>query len=282
MRAGQIENAGGGRWVKIGVCELNPDLEPTSEEWNSFCRAVSKGRPDLFLLNELPFGPWISAGESPDPAIVKRSQEIHREGISHLDDLGVPFVLGTRPLDYRGRNLNQAFLWTKEAGPIGIHTKQYFPDEAGYHEARWFQPGKSHFRVIQAGRVRVGFLICTEVMFNEHARQYGRQGAHIVAVPRAVGGETLARWLVSMRMAAIVSGCYVLSSNRSGLDSKGQYFGGRGWVIDPSGEVLAETSPEKPIVFCDIEPERVEQAQREYPCYVPELTPDPDSAKCSA
>jgi N-carbamoylputrescine amidase len=97
-----------------------------------------------------------------------------------------------------------------------------------------------------------------------------------LVVPRAVGGETLARWLVAMKMAAIVSGCYVLSSNRTGLDSKGQYFGGKGWVIDPVGEVLEETSLERPFVFCDLDTDLVSEAQREYPCYIHELRSETD------
>jgi N-carbamoylputrescine amidase len=260
--------------VKVGVCELHPELQPGSDEWKSLCREVSRAGPDFFLLNELPFGSWISAGETCDPEIAKRSRELHEQGMAFLDQLGSSAVLGTRPMEASGRNVNQAFLWTAESGPVAVHTKQYFPDEPGYHEARWFRSGKCHFRVVQAGRVRVGFLICTEVMFNEHARRYGREGAHVLAVPRAVGGETLNRWLVAVRMAAIVSGCYVLSSNRVGPDSKGQTFGGRGWIVDPSGELVAETSPERPIVFCDIDLRWVGEAQRQYPCYVQELSQD--------
>jgi N-carbamoylputrescine amidase len=260
--------------MRVGVCELHPELEPESEEWKSLCREVSNAGPEIFLLNELPFGPWISAGETCDPAVVKRSQLIHEAGLAHLDELGATFVLGTRPVNSNGRNVNQAFLWMSESGLIGVHSKQYFPEESGYYEARWFQAGKCHFRVVQAREVRIGFLICTEVMFNEHARRYGREGAHILVVPRAVGSETLPRWLVAVKMAAIVSGCYVLSSNRGGVDSKGQQFGGRGWLVDPDGELIAETSPERPVVFGDVDVERVEQAQREYPCYVSELTRD--------
>jgi N-carbamoylputrescine amidase len=73
-----------------------------------------------------------------------------------------------------------------------------------------------------------------------------------------------------MKMAAIVSGCYVLSSNRGGVDSRGQRFGGRGWVIDPEGELVAQTSPSTPVVFHEVDTELVARAQAEYPCYVKE------------
>jgi N-carbamoylputrescine amidase len=73
-----------------------------------------------------------------------------------------------------------------------------------------------------------------------------------------------------MRMAAIVSGCYVLSSNRAGRDSRGQTFGGSGWIINPNGDVVAKTSPDEPVVSHEIDLKLVERAHRQYPCYVPE------------
>jgi N-carbamoylputrescine amidase len=73
-------------------------------------------------------------------------------------------------------------------------------------------------------------------------------------------------------MAAIVSGCYVVSSNRGGTDSEGQTFGGRGWVVDPAGELVAQTSSASPLAVYHVDLEWVARAQREYPCYVRERT----------
>lgn len=256
--------------LKVCVAELHPELEPGSPEWESLAARASEGRPDLFLLAEMPFGPWIAAGSVPDEKILEKSRRLHAEGISRLGQLGARVVLGTRPADQNGKSVNEAFVWTGEGEVEGVHTKQFFPDEEGYYEARWFQAGERHFRVVKAGEVRLGFLICTELMFNEHARHYGRGGAQVLAVPRAVGKGSLGRWLVAMRMAAIVSGCYVLSSNRSGVDSQGQEFGGCGWIIDPAGDLVAQTSVGTPVVFHEMDLDRVARAQKEYPCYVPE------------
>jgi len=257
--------------MKVGVCELPAEMEPGSSAWRDFAARVRQGRPDLLLLNEMPFGPWIASIDSPDPAVFEKSRLLHEKGLAQLEELATPVVLGTRPTQHGKRNVNEAFVWTRESGLISVHTKQYFPNEEGYYEARWFEAGECHFRVAPAGPARVGFLICTEVMFNEHARHYGRQGAQILAVPRAVGRASLPRWLVAMQMAALVSGCYVVTSNRGGRDSRGQLFGGCGWVIDPGGEKLAQTSAETPVVFYDLDLDAVARAQRDYPCYVPEL-----------
>ncbi|HJQ41230.1 MAG TPA: carbon-nitrogen hydrolase family protein [Thermoanaerobaculia bacterium] len=211
-------------------------------------------------MNELPFGSWIAAGSAFDEACWNESVEAHERGMRHLHELGAGIVAGTRPRGTDALRTNEAFI-----GSEAVHTKQYFPDEEGFYEARWFDAGERHFRLAPAGALQCGFLICTELMFNEHARHYGRAGAHAILVPRATG-TSLDRWLVAMRMAAIVSGSYVLSSNRSGGS-----FGGRGWIIDPSGTVIGATSEETPAAFYEIDTEVVAQAQRDYPCYVREI-----------
>ncbi len=257
--------------MKVSVCELHPEMLPESDSWKEFAGTVRRENPDLLLLNEMPFGPWIAAGERPDSSTVARSQRLHEEGLARLRELGAPIVLGTRALDSAGHNVNEAFVWTEQNGLRGVHTKQYFPNEAGYYEARWFEAGERHFRTVKEGAVRIGFLICSELMFNEHARHYGRQGAHLIAAPRATPGGSLARWLVAFRMAAIVSGCYVASSNRGGVDSKGQRFGGCGCIVDPNGDIVTQTSSVTPVVSYDLDLDFAARSQREYPCYIPEL-----------
>jgi N-carbamoylputrescine amidase len=256
--------------LKVGVCESPPELLPGSPEWKEICRVVGRESPDLFLLNEMPFGRWIAAGASFNKGTWKQACAIHDEAIDRLAELGAPFVLGSRPRELGGKRVNEAFVWTKENGASGVHTKQYFPDEEGYFEGRWFEAGERHFRVAAAGRIRGGFLICTEIMFNERAREYGRAGAQLIWVPRATAKASVPRWTVAMKMAAIVSGCYTLTSNRSGTDSKGQLFGGAGMVVTPEGEVGAQTSESTPLVFLEIDTQAVARAQRDYPCYVKE------------
>ena len=256
--------------LRVGVCEAAPEMEAGSGDWGRLTERVREAGLDVFLINEMPFGRWLSAGESFDEAAWRKCLEVHEEGVERLDELGVKVVLGSRARELNERRVNEAFVWTPSDGYRAVHTKQYFPDEEGYYEARWFHAGERHFRVAQAGPIRVGFLICTEIMFNEHARRYGRYGAHVIAVPRAVGKWSLPRWLVAMKMAATVSGCYVMTSNRNGIDSNGQEFGGRGWIVDPSGDLVAQTSAVSSVVTYNIDLDCVATGQSDYPCYVKE------------
>jgi N-carbamoylputrescine amidase len=90
--------------------------------------------------------------------------------------------------------------------------------------------------VVEHRGLRIGVLLYTELMFNEWARHYRRQGAHVIVVPRASGAS--GKWDTAA-MAAIVSGCYVLSSNRaSQVNDPDSSFGGRGFVYSPTGELF--------------------------------------------
>ena len=113
-------------------------------------------------------------------------------------------------------------------------------------------------------------LLCTEAMFNEHARAYGKQGTSLIVIPRASGVDTKS-WTIAGAMASLVSGAYVVSSNRVGLSRGGTLFGGVGFAYAPQGELLALTAPANPVQTFELDPGVPPRAQLEYPCYVTEL-----------
>ncbi len=257
--------------MNFAVCEASSQMLHGDDDWLRLVEISKKHRPDVLLLNEMPFGRWIAAEPEPDREQLLASQNVHDHGLDHLGELSAGAVLSTRPTFDADRSVNQAFVWTDAAGLVAVHTKQFFPNESGYYEARWFERGEKRFGVAEANGINVGFLICTDVMFPEWARFYGRNGAHVIAVPRATPVLSLERWKTMMRAAAIMSGCYVASSNRVGIDKRGQEFGGRGWIVAPSGQVVAESSTEHPIATASIDLALVAEAKAGYPAYVEEL-----------
>jgi N-carbamoylputrescine amidase len=150
------------------------------------------------------------------------------------------------------------------------HHKYYLPDEEGFWEASWYHRGDRRFTPIESGDMRLGFLICSELWFMEHARAYGKAGVNLIVTPRATEKATVDKWLVGGRTAAVVSGAFSLSSNRASSDGHLTNFGGQGWVIGPDGEVLGLTSREQPFVTIDIDLHQAEQAKQTYPRYIPE------------
>lgn len=258
--------------MKLAVCQAPADLPPGGPAWQALAARAAAAEADLFLLNELPFGPWIAAGPQRIDRVFQASQQAHDDGLNLLGDLGARAVAGSRATtEPDGRAINEGFLWDDAPSLRPVHTKQFFPDEEGYYEARWFERGDRKFELTDVLGWKVGFLICTDVQFNEWARRYGRRGADIILVPRATEKATLWRWKTAVQMAAIVSGCYVMTSNRAGHDDRGREFGGAGWIFGPDGRQLAETSEKKPVVAIDADKSAADRAKQSYPLYVKEL-----------
>jgi len=254
--------------LKLSACQLPDGLSLDHPAWADLLRRIELDRPDIVVLNEMPFGQWIANGDIFDPALAKVSVEQHERALPALLNMATP-VLSSRPVPGPNKLSNEAFL-IADGRYQPIHHKHFFPQEPGFFEEAWFAPQLPGFNVIEHRGLKIGVLLCTELMFNEWARHYRRQGAHVIVVPRASGASQ--KWYTAAAMAAIVSGCYVLSSNRApASNDQDSNFAGRGFALSPAGELLAETSPSSPLVSVEIDFARVAEAQRSYPCYVREL-----------
>jgi N-carbamoylputrescine amidase len=163
------------------------------------------------------------------------------------------------------KRLNEAFVWHQEYGYCGAHEKRYLPDEEGFWEASWYDRGAGDFSPIDVGQARIGFMICTELWFMQHAREYGQDGMHLLAVPRATPAYSSDKWLAGGRAAAVVSGAFCLSANRASIE---QGWGGTGWIMGPDGDVLAKTTADQPFVTVEIDLNEAELAKKSYPRYV--------------
>jgi N-carbamoylputrescine amidase len=255
---------------RVAVVEADPELRPQSEGWQRLAKSVADASPDLLVLNELPFGPWLPQSDAFDMASFERSVADHEAGIAALGELGAPALIGTRLALVDGVRVNQGFTWTREDGLRLLHTKQHIPFSPGYWESAWYEPLPGEPATVEIAGLRVGVLICTEVMFNEHARHFGREGVQLIAVPRATPPITAHMFDVALQMAAVASGAYVASSNRSLSFTHESLFEGRGRIVSPLGETVAQTSPFAPVAVHEVNLDFVAWKQSQYPCDVPD------------
>ncbi|HKS74111.1 MAG TPA: carbon-nitrogen hydrolase family protein [Terriglobales bacterium] len=255
--------------LRVAFVEWPEGLSTDDLQWAALKGSVAAAAPDILVTNELPFGPWVaeSAEFSEDEAHL--SVRAHEHGLRGLIDLEVPAVISSRPVWNGNRLANEAFV--VENGAVRpLHRKQYFPNEAGWYESQWYTGDGSGFHVGEVRGIKVGVLLCTDAMFNEHARAYGKQQASLIVIPRA-SGVNKESWKLAGAMASLVSGAYVVSSNRVGRANGGTRFGGGGFAFAPHGKLLAETSGNHPVESFELDPEVIALAQRDYPCYVREL-----------
>lgn len=254
--------------MKVSVCQLPDELSTDDLAWKRFAQRLEREQPDVALMNELPFGPWVARENTFDAYLAAISIDANQLALATLATLPGA-VVSSRPVGNSNRLANEAFLMA-EGEYRAVHHKQYFPQEPGFFESSWFAVGQSGFEAFEHRGVRFGVLLCTELMFTEWARHYRREGAHVILVPRA-SEISMRTWDAAARMAAIASGCYVLSSNRVSRSIAEPRFGGRGFAYSPSGELIGETSEAVPLFCVDIDLALVVEAQRQFPCYVPEL-----------
>jgi N-carbamoylputrescine amidase len=255
--------------LRIAFVEWPEALSTNDAPWRKLRDSVIATRPDILLTNELPFGPWLAYAAVFSEVEAHLSLRAHEKGLEGLIDLNLPAVISSRPVWNGKRLANEAF--ALENGVVrALHRKQYFPNEPGWFESEWYAGDASGFGVAELLGVKVGVLVCTEAMFNEHARAYGKRKASLLVIPRA-SGTNIEPWKTAGAMASLVSGAYVVSSNRIGRSRGGTQFGGGGFAYAPQGRLLAVTTPANPVRTLDLDPKETTFAQCAYPCYVPEL-----------
>lgn len=257
------------RVLRVAFVEWPETLSTDHPQWNELKRLIADARPDILVTNELPFGPWIAESRAFSDEEARLSMSAHEKGLEGLIDLGLPAIISSRPVRAGNRLANEAFVLENRA-VRPLHRKQYFPNEPGWFESEWYAGDGSGFDAAEVLGIKVGVLLCTDAMFNENARAYGRQNASLIVIPRA-SGSGLESWKIAGAMASLVSGAYVVSSNRVGRAKGGTQFGGGGYAYAPYGKLLAMTDQTHPVQVVELDPATVVSAQRDYPCYVPEL-----------
>jgi N-carbamoylputrescine amidase len=255
--------------LKIAFIEWPENLSTEGPQWITLRDSITAAHPDLLITNELPFGPWIAEGAAFSNDTAQLSLRAHEQGLQGLIDLHRPAVISSRPVWNGKRLANEAFV-LENGFCRALHRKQYFPNEPGWFESAWYAGDSSGFVVAEVLGIKLGVLLCTEAMFNEHARAYGKQKASLIVIPRA-SGVNMESWKIAGAMASLVSGAYVVSSNRTGRSKGGTHFGGGGFAYAPHGRLLAVTSASDPLGTLELDTNKSASAQSDYPCYVAEL-----------
>jgi N-carbamoylputrescine amidase len=251
--------------VRVTVCELPHETKALAAAWAGLRAHTAAYASELVLLPELAMVEPVWESERFDSDRWAAVEALSDTQLRRLPDLSAEYVVGTRPVRTNGRCSNQGYLWSRVAGVKALRSKYYMPEEPGNWEETWFQRGDPEFPAYRAGPVSFGLNICTELWALETHAAYAALGVDLVLSPRATALATTAKWLAVGVVAAVRSGAFSLSSNR--VDPTGA-CGGGGWIIDPSGAVLAMTSASQPFATRDVDLTMAAKAKEKYPLYV--------------
>ena len=248
--------------MRVTVCEFPDEDEHKERAWAALKSYLQAEPTDVLVLPEMPFADWkLFMSCEVDTTKWRRLLERHGAFEERFAELNAGIVLSSRPSQQGEKRLNEAFAWDRRKGCQGVRAKHYLPDEPDGWEAIWFDQGELDFSPSVMGGLSVGFQICTEMLLSDVSMTIGRAGGNFIAAPRATGDHD--RWLLSARMAAIMSGCFVASANRRSVDTTA--WPGEAWLISPEGEVLARTTTEQPVASAQINLDEVNAAKQSYP-----------------
>ncbi len=250
--------------MRITVCEMPDDPAEFERQWDRLAAHVRRQSSDLVLLPEMPFYYWFCSGPKFDFKKWEQAVRAHRSWTKRLSELGAPAIIGSAPVERQGRRLNEGFAWTEKGGVRGVHFKNYLPNEPGFYEATWYSRGGKGFKPFELSGWKAGMMICSDLWSMASARQYGKQGVGLVAVPRSTPASSIDKWVAGGKVAAVLAGAYCASSNRGGAQGDLR-FAGRGWVIGPDAQVLGLTSKARPFVTVTIDRAKAQHAKTTYP-----------------
>jgi len=243
-------------WEPDGLGRLDERLD----------EAAQRGA-DVALLPELPLHPWrpattdvVDDDAEPmgGPRMAAQAAAARRAGIG--------LVGGIIHRDPDGRRTSRALVFDAQGELVSTFEKLHLPQEPGFWETSHYEPGTAVARPFGAFGMPIGVQICSDTNRPEGSHLLGALGAEAILIPRASEEKTYQRWKVVFRANALTSCCYVLSVNRPDPEH-GVLLGGPSVAVDPSGQVLLETTDRIGVVT--LESRVISAARTAYPGYLP-------------
>ena len=256
--------------IRVTICELRDESAAIEQDIEQLLAHVKKEKSDIVLLPEMALSSWFAWKKGFESCVWEDAVRDHNRILDSIGRVAPAIALGSRPVNSGGRRFNEAFVLESAAAYRAAHHKYYLPNENGYWEANWYDRGSGEFEPVKTRVGLIGFSICSDMWFFEHAREYGRKGVGIIACPRATPEATYGKWLASGRAASVVSGAYSISSCKVNDVKDKVDLGGHGWIIEPDGKVLGETSPNSPFLTMEIDLNLADKAKKTYPRYIPD------------
>lgn len=203
--------------------------------------------------------------QSEDPLL-----EVFQDLAKHLK---VTLLIGS--LAFKAENdermANRSCLISPEGSLIATYDKIHMFDvEVGdgqtYRESNTYRPGETAV-LAESPHATLGLSICYDLRFPHLYRQLAQNGAEILTCPAAftkVTGE--AHWHTLLRARAIETGSYVIAPAQSGLHEDGRETFGHSLVIDPWGQIVAESTVYgEDVILAEIDTAEVEAVRGRIP-----------------
>jgi predicted amidohydrolase len=241
------------RKVRIGTVSFLLEDEPHTIAMNidracSYVERAAAERCDVVLLPEMfrtinvPERAYDSE-EIPGPTAERLASAARSGGIN---------VLGNWYVREGDAIYNQTTIFDRDGAIVG-HYRKVQPTGG---EARSVTAG-SELPVFDLDCGRIAIMTCMDIYFPEIARVYAHRGAEILFWPTVMHGPTQEGVLAQLRSRAIDNSLVLVESNMAGhppyAPYAGRYRPGTARIIDPNGDVIAQTGRREGVAFADVD-----------------------------
>ena len=247
--------------MKICTAEFPDEQNLYAKAIEGIAQHVSETNPDLLVLPEMPFTPWIFHVDTYSEETWQHVVDSHAHWLKQLSTAIPTSIITSRPITRTGKNLNEAFYMDHDRDINPLRSKQYLPNDYPALERVWFHEGESSDPVFDIQGHKIGVQLCSEIMYPEIPRKLADNDVEIIVQSRATGDHPC--WRAASLLAASTAGAYVVGANRRSVER--DWFTGGSWVYSPEGELLAETSATIPFVPVEVDLDCATNAKTEYP-----------------
>lgn len=170
------------------------------------------------------------------------------------------------------RVFNTTFVIDRSGSIIARYRKTHLFNLRGsdgtplYCESEGYLSGSELVRVEIDG-YQVGLSICYDLRFSGlFSKLTEKAPIDILLAPSAFTKSTgAAHWELLLRSRAIENQCFVFAANQVGIHSPGKESFGHSMIVNPWGEVMANTGAEIGIAYAEIDPEAIQVTRAKLP-----------------
>ena len=173
------------------------------------------------------------------------------------------------------RIVNRSFLISDAGEVVASYDKIHMfdvtlPDGKVIRESSAYRPGDKAV-VVDTPLGKVGLTICYDLRFPGLFRTLAQAGAQLITVPSSFQRQTgKADWHALLQARAIENGCWIVAPAMCGEHAGNRQTFGHSLVVNPWGEVVADSGEGPGVVYAEIDVGRVAKVRG----MVPSLTHD--------
>ncbi len=263
--------------LSVAVCSFTsgPDKEKNIRLACDFTRKAAKAGAEWVILPEVfsYIGPYAKLQDMAEPVsnspLVEQLARLARE-LKIVLFAGTVAVRSSQPAESRVYNVAQVF--GRDGSLLGKYAKAHLfelkrgPNQSSYDESSGYLAGDTTI-VLSIDGFKVGLAICYDLRFPLFFEELLAAGpCDILVVPAAFTFETgRFHWELLLRARAVEYQTYVLGSNQVGCHYEDKSSYGHSMIVDPWGEVLANTKDQVGFATAQISRSRLNDIREKLP-----------------